>query len=73
MDAVVLKAEELNLPETIAKKLKGRKVEIVEENERIIITPIDDSITKAFGMFEGGKLTTEKFLELKRIDKELEL
>jgi virulence-associated protein VagC len=69
MDAVVLRAEELNLPETIAKKLKGRKVEIVEENERIIITPIDDSITKAFGMFEGGNLTTEKFLEQKRIDK----
>jgi hypothetical protein len=37
MDAVVLRVEELNLPEAIARKLKGRKVEIVEENERIII------------------------------------
>jgi virulence-associated protein VagC len=55
----------------LVQMIKG-KVEIVKENECIIITPINDSITKAFGMFEGGNLTTEKFLEQKRMDKELE-
>lgn len=72
MGVVVLKAEELNLPESIAKKLKGRKVEIIEENQCIIIKPIEDPISKAFGMFKGGNLTTEKFLKQKNADKELE-
>lgn len=73
MSVVVLKAEELNLPETIARKLKGRKVEIIDEGERIIIKPVEDSVNKVFGMFKGGNLSTEKFLEQKKLDKELEL
>jgi len=72
MGVVVLKAEQLNLPEAIAKKLKGRKVEITDEGERIIITPIDNPIQKARGMFKGGNFSTEKLIEQKRLDKELE-
>lgn len=72
MGVVVLKAEELNLPESIAKKLKGRKVEISEEGGCIIIKPVEDSVTKAFGMFKGGNLSTEKFLIQKIAEKELE-
>ncbi|MBZ4654598.1 MAG: hypothetical protein JG781_1955 [Peptococcaceae bacterium] len=73
MGVVVLKAEELNLPETIAKKLKGRKVEIIDEGDRIIITPIDNPVMKARGMFKGGNFSTEKLMEQKKLDKELEL
>lgn len=72
MGVVVLKAEELNLPEAMAKKLKGRKVELTDDGERIIITPIDNPIEKTRGMFKGGNLSTEKFLEQKRLDEELE-
>ncbi|HYE80897.1 MAG TPA: hypothetical protein VEG39_01885 [Clostridia bacterium] len=62
MGVVVLNAEELNLPEAIAKKLKGRKVEITNEGEKIIITPIDNPVPKARGMFKGGNFSTEKLL-----------
>ena len=72
MGIVVLKADELNLPEAIAKKLKGRKVEITYEGERIIITPIDNPVLKARGMFKGGNFSTEKLMEQKRLDKEIE-
>lgn len=72
MGVVVLKAEELNLPEAIAKKLKGRKVEITDDGERIIITPIDNPIIKTRGMFKGGNFSTEQLMEQKRLDKELE-
>lgn len=72
MGAVILKAEELNLPASIANKLKGRKVEIIDEGERIIITPLDDPIATMRGMFKGGNFSTEKLIEQKKLEKELE-
>lgn len=72
MDVLVLKADELNLPEAIAKKLRGRKVEITEECGHIIITPVDDPISRTYGMFKGGNFSTEKFIEQKKLEKELE-
>ena len=56
----------------IVKKLKGCEVEILEEDECTIIKPIEDPIAKAFGLFKGGNLSTEKFLMQKKVDKELE-
>ncbi|MBS3943386.1 MAG: hypothetical protein KGZ32_03935 [Dethiobacter sp.] len=71
MGIIVLKAEQLNLPEEIAKKLKGRKVEISDEGGRIVITPIDNPVQRTRGMFKGGNFSTEKLMEQKRLDKEL--
>jgi hypothetical protein len=73
MSLTVLKAEQLNLPEHIAKKLKGRKIELIETNEGILIKPIEDSIKELRGFLEGGKFTTKAYLEQKKLDKELEL
>lgn len=70
---IILKGDELNLPEIIAKKLKGRKVRIIDEGEKIVITPLDNSILTLRGMFKGGNFSTEKLMEQKRMDKELEL
>ena len=72
MSVTVFKAEQLNLPEHIAKKLKGRKIEFIETNEGILIKPIDDPITEIRGFLEGSKLTTEAYLRQKSQDKELE-
>jgi len=72
MGVIVLKAEQLKLPEAIAKKLKGRKVEISDKGERIVITPIDNPVQKARGMFKGGNFSTKKLMEQKRLDRELE-
>jgi len=69
---VILKGDELNLPETIAKKLKGRKVKITDEGGKIVITPLDNPILTLRGMFKGGNFSTEKLMEQKRMDKELE-
>ena len=36
MGVVVVKAEQLNLPEHMAEKLKGRKIEILETDEGFV-------------------------------------
>jgi hypothetical protein len=69
---MILKAEQLNLPEHIAKKLQGKKIELVETNEGILIKPIEDPIKELRGFLAGGKFTSEAYLEQKRRDKELE-
>lgn len=72
MAVTVFKAEQLNLPEHIAKKLKGRKIEFVETNEGILIKPVEDPIKELRGFLEGSKFTTEDYLQQKNQDKELE-
>lgn len=68
----VFKVEQLNLPEHIAKKLKGRKIEFVETNEGILIKPVEDHIKELRGFLEGSKFTTEDYLQQKYQDKEIE-
>ena len=36
MAVTVFQAEQLNLPEHLAKKLRGRKIELIETNEGIL-------------------------------------
>jgi len=72
MTVTVFKAEQLNLPEHIAKKLKGRKIEFVETSEGILIKPVEDPIKELRGFLEGSKFTTEAYLQQKHQDKELE-
>jgi hypothetical protein len=72
MTAKVFKAEELNLPKHIAKRLKGHKVEFVEINEGVLIKPIEDPIKELRGFQEGSKFTTESYLRQKHQDKALE-
>ncbi|ADY55397.1 hypothetical protein Sgly_1071 [Syntrophobotulus glycolicus DSM 8271] len=72
MSVVIFKADQLNLPEHIAKKLKGRKIEFVETNEGILLRPVEDPIKELRGFQEGSKFTTEAYLQQKRQDKELE-
>ncbi len=72
MSVVIFKADQLDLPEPIAKKLKGRKVEFVETDEGILLRPVEDPIKELRGFQEGSKFTTEAYLQQKRQDKELE-
>jgi len=69
---VILQAETLNLPEIIAMKLRGKKVELIENGESVVITPIKSDIASARGMFKGGNFGTDKFIAQKQIEKELE-
>ena len=72
MGAAILRAETLNLPERFAAKLRGKKVEITESGDSIIINPVQCSIEAMHGMLESDGHEVDRFLERMRADKELE-
>lgn len=73
MGVVVVKAEQLNLPEHMAEKLKGRKIEILETGDGLLIRPIKgDPIKELKGFLKGRTFTTEDFMRQKQQDKGLE-
>jgi len=43
----VMRSEQLNLPEEMAKKLAGKEVELIETQEGILLKPLNDSIKDA--------------------------
>ncbi len=72
MGNIVVKSEELNLPEKIAKKLKGKELEIVETKEGILLKPIGSSVKSIRGLLKGSGVSTELFMQYKKEEKELE-
>jgi len=72
MGTAILQAEALNLPERFAVKLRGKKVELVEDGDTITIKPVRYAIDEACGMLKGSSFGTEAFMKQKRMDKELE-
>ncbi len=72
MSVNILKAEQLNLPHHLAEKLKGRKIELVETVDGILIKPVEDPIKELRGFLDGGKFKVEDYLKQKQQDKGLE-
>jgi len=72
MKPIVLKPEKLNLPVKIAKKLKGKEIELVETQEGILIKPFKDSIKMARGFLKGSRFSSERYTQLKKEEKGLE-
>ncbi|MBI5114871.1 AbrB/MazE/SpoVT family DNA-binding domain-containing protein [Candidatus Poribacteria bacterium] len=70
--AIVLKSDQLNLPAEIAKKLKGKELELLETKDGILLRPLEDSIKSAKGCLKGGHFSSKKYLQLKKKEKELE-
>ena len=64
------------LPEMIIRLFPGGKVRVREENGALTILPAqtdyEDDVCPLYGFLGGGRLSTEGFLEQKRLDKELE-
>jgi hypothetical protein len=60
------------LPETIFAYIQTEKIRIFEENGNIILSPIKNkpNINELFGKY--NKLSSEAFIKLKVIEKELE-
>jgi len=52
METVAVISEQLNLPEEIVRKLKGKEVQFFETKEGILLRPLKDSIKEARGFFE---------------------
>jgi virulence-associated protein VagC len=72
MEAVILQAETLNLPSAVAIRYRGRALRLVDEGERIVITPINDIISSARGMLKGLDYSAEQFMRDKQAEKDLE-
>jgi hypothetical protein len=62
------------LPEPIISYIHSEKIKIFEENGNIVLSPFTGkpNLNELFGMFSDGKLSTEKFIRQKTIEKELE-
>ena len=72
MNAMILQADRLNLPEPLAVKLRGKKVELVESGDSIIINPVQCPIKAMRGMLKSDGYEVDRFLARMREDKELE-
>ena len=70
MSSIVLQAETLNLPEIFAFKLRGKKVEIFEQGETIMINPVISPIELACGILKSDGHEVDRFMERKQSEKE---
>ena len=73
MEPIILNVE--TLPIQIRSKFKVSRVFVKEENENIILTPVKEKSERGnlWGLLSDGSISTEKFMEQKRKDRELEL
>ena len=62
MGNVVVQSEKLNLPEEIARKLKGKKLELLEIKEGILLKLVEDSIKAARGFLKGSCFSSERYM-----------
>jgi hypothetical protein len=72
METLVLEGEYINLPKRILKKFKGKKIEMLETDEGILLKPAEDSIKEARGILKGSQFNSKKYFVQKQEDKELE-
>ena len=72
MEAIKLENNMLRLPERIAKRLRGKKIEVAEVQEGILLKASGHPISEARGFLKGRRFTTQRYLEMKKIEKELE-
>lgn len=72
METVVMKSELLNLPEEMARKLRGREVALFETKEGILLKPLSDPIQAARGFLKGCRFSSERYMHLKKEEKALE-
>ena len=73
MEIITIKNNSLRLPEDIAKKLRGMQIEISELKEGILLKAVKNPIDEARGFLKGKQFTSKRYLEMKRVEKDLEL
>jgi len=72
METATIQNDLLKLPEKIAKRLRGRRIEIAETKEGILLKPATNHIAEARGFLKGKRFTTKRYIEMKTAEKELE-
>jgi hypothetical protein len=72
MEPAVLAGNNLKLPERIAKRLRGKEIQIMEVEEGILLKPTEHAISEAKGFLKGRGFSSNEYLEMKRAERELE-
>jgi hypothetical protein len=72
VESVELENNTLKLPERIAKQLRGKRIEVTEVREGILLKASTNPISEARGFLKGKRFTTQRYLEMKKQEKELE-
>lgn len=72
MVMTTIQSNQLYLPDGLAAKFMGRTFEILETNEGLLLRPVEDVIRRARGCLKGLGLSSQRFLQLKQAEKELE-
>ncbi len=68
----MVKSKTLELPENIAKKLEGKRVQFQETPNGVLLKPMNDPVTAARGMLRDSSVSTRTFMGRKEGEKELE-
>jgi len=72
METLVLEGRHINLPKHILKKFKGKRIELLETKEGILLKPGIDIIKETRGILKGSRYNSSTYNKQKQIDKELE-
>ncbi|MGE5339993.1 MAG: hypothetical protein ACM3SY_00800 [Candidatus Omnitrophota bacterium] len=72
LEKEVLEGNSIKLPQRILNKFKGKKLELLETDDGILIKTGNDIIKEARGILKGCRFNTATYLEQKERDKELE-
>jgi hypothetical protein len=72
METATIENDLLRLPERFAQRLRGRRIEIAEIKEGILLKTTANPIAEARGFLKGKQFTTKKYLEMKMTEKEFE-
>ncbi len=72
MQTVRVASNKITLPPMVAERLKGKSIRIVETEAGFLIKTVHDPIKKARGILKKEEFSTEKYFEMKRMEKALE-
>ncbi len=72
MNNLTIEGNHISLPWRIVKKFSGRRIELVETEEGILIKPGSDVIKEARGLLKGSHINSKSYLAQKEKDKELD-
>jgi len=66
METIRVKSENLPLPPTVAKSLKGKEVRFFKVDEGYLIKLANDPIREAKGCLKNKKFSTQSYFRMKR-------
>ena len=69
---IMVESKTLELPENIAEKLRGKRIQFQETRNGVLLKTLDDPVAAARGMLKDTSVSSRTFMERKRSEKELE-